>query len=70
MGVQQAIGGTVAWHCEVDEAPSKVLAHHWPDVPNYGDVIAGTGPRSNPWTSSPAGPPAKTCPTLGVNAWA
>lgn len=40
MGVQQAIGGTVAWHCEFDENPSRILAHHWPDVPNYGDITA------------------------------
>lgn len=31
---------TVAWHVEFDKAPSKVLAHHWPDVPNHGDVTA------------------------------
>ncbi len=29
---------TVAWHVEFDRAPSLVLAHHWPDVPNYGDI--------------------------------
>lgn len=27
-----------AWFVEYDAAPSKVLAHHWPHVPNYGDV--------------------------------
>ena len=38
---------TVAWHslgwkpaafAEVDKFPSKVLAHHYPDVPNLGDM--------------------------------
>ena len=38
MGVQQVLGGSVAWHVEYDAAPSKVLAHHHPDVPNYGDI--------------------------------
>lgn len=38
MGVQAVIGGSVAWHVEFAEAPSKILAHHWPDVPNYHDV--------------------------------
>ncbi|MEV0357150.1 DNA cytosine methyltransferase [Nocardia sp. NPDC050697] len=33
-------GSSMAWHCEVDAAASKVLAHHWPDVPNLGDVTA------------------------------
>ena len=40
MGVQQVLGGTVAWHVEFDDAPSKILAHHWPDIPNYGDITA------------------------------
>ncbi|PCN46986.1 hypothetical protein Csp2054_14175 [Curtobacterium sp. 'Ferrero'] len=40
LGVQQVLGGTVAWHVEFDAAPSAILAHHWPNVPNYGDVTA------------------------------
>ena len=24
--------------CEWDDAPSKILAHHYPNVPNYRDV--------------------------------
>ncbi|MBF6060556.1 DNA cytosine methyltransferase [Nocardia terpenica] len=31
-------GASVAWHCENDPAASKILAHHWPDVLNFGDV--------------------------------
>lgn len=38
LGVQAVLGGEVAWHVEFDAAPSKILAHHWPDVPNYGDI--------------------------------
>ena len=43
-GVEAA---TVAWHdlgwkpqwfSEVDNFPSAVLEHHYPDVPNYGDM--------------------------------
>ena len=40
MGVQSVLGGEVAWHIEYDKAPSRILAHHWPDIPNYGDVTA------------------------------
>lgn len=50
MGVQAALGGTVAWHCEYEppskanprpkQAAARVLAHHWPGVPNLGDVTA------------------------------
>ncbi|MDR7189762.1 DNA (cytosine-5)-methyltransferase 1 [Microbacterium sp. BE35] len=38
LGVMSVLGGEVAWHVEFDDAPSRILAHHWPDVPNYGDV--------------------------------
>lgn len=40
MAVAAHYDATVAWHVEFDKAPSKVLAHHWPDVPNHGDVTA------------------------------
>lgn len=38
MGVQAVLGGETAWFSEIDAAPSKILANHWPDVPNHGDV--------------------------------
>ena len=34
----EAMGHEIAWHAEYDANPSKVLAHHWPGVPNYGDI--------------------------------
>lgn len=33
-------GARPAWFCEWDDAPSRILAHHWPDVPNLRDVTA------------------------------
>lgn len=36
--VMDVLGGEVAWHCEWDDAPSKILAHHYPDIPNFRDV--------------------------------
>lgn len=38
MAVDAVFGTTPGWFCEFDAAPSRVLAHHHPDVPNYGDV--------------------------------
>ena len=38
LAVMSVLNADVAWHVEFDEAPSKILAHHWPDVPNYGDI--------------------------------
>lgn len=40
MGVRAVFGGSVAWHSEVDPAAAAVLAHHWPDVVNLGDLAA------------------------------
>lgn len=38
MAIEEVFGGTPAWFSEYDAAPSKILAHHYPDVPNYGDM--------------------------------
>lgn len=40
LGVQSALGGTLAWHAEVDPNASRILARHWPGVPNLGDITA------------------------------
>ena len=36
--VESFFDAQVAWFVEFDKAPSKVLAYHYPNVPNYGDV--------------------------------
>ena len=38
LAVLDVLGGDIAWHVEYDRAPSRILAHHYPDVPNHGDV--------------------------------
>ena len=38
LAVEEVFDAEVAWHCEFEEAPSKVLEHHWPGVPNLGDI--------------------------------
>ena len=38
LAVAQVLDAEPAWFCEWEDAPSKVLAHHWPAVPNYRDV--------------------------------
>lgn len=38
LAVQSVYDAEHAWFCEFDPAPSKILAHHWPDVPNLHDV--------------------------------
>lgn len=48
LGVQAALGGEVVWHSEYEpatekhphptQAPARILAHHWPEIPNLGDI--------------------------------
>ena len=37
LGLERA-GMTVAWQSEIDPYACRVLAKHWPDVPNLGDI--------------------------------
>jgi DNA (cytosine-5)-methyltransferase 1 len=38
MAVEEVFGAELAWVSEFDPAPSKILKHHWPHVPNHGDI--------------------------------
>ena len=38
LAVKQVVDAEPAWFVEFDEAPSKVLSHHWSKTPNFGDV--------------------------------
>lgn len=38
LAISQVFGTVPAWFSEIDDAPSRILAHHWPDVPNLGDI--------------------------------
>ncbi|GAA3299219.1 hypothetical protein GCM10020295_36840 [Streptomyces cinereospinus] len=40
LGVQAALGGTLAWHAEFNPDAARILARHWPGVPNLGDITA------------------------------
>lgn len=38
MGISQVIDARPVWFSEIEKAPSQILAHHWADVPNLGDI--------------------------------
>lgn len=38
MAVNAALGSHTAWHCEIEPAAVKLLEHHYPNIPNHGDV--------------------------------
>ena len=39
-GLDMAVGGDLAWYSEIEPAACTVLAAHYPDVPNLGDITA------------------------------
>lgn len=57
-----------AWFCEWDEAPSKVLAHHWPDVPNYRDVTSVDWSQVEPVDIITGGSPCQDLSAAGRRA--
>jgi len=38
LGLEQTGGFETVWHSEIDPFCNEVLAHHWPAVPNLGDI--------------------------------
>jgi DNA (cytosine-5)-methyltransferase 1 len=40
LAAHSLLGGSLAWVADLDDGPRKILAHHWPDVLNLGDLTA------------------------------
>lgn len=38
MAVEEVFDAELTWYAEFDDAPSKIMAHHWPGIPNHRDV--------------------------------
>jgi DNA (cytosine-5)-methyltransferase 1 len=43
LGLERTGGFETVAFCEIEPFPRKVLAKHWPEVPQYGDVTKLTG---------------------------
>lgn len=48
LAVQDVFGGEVVWQCENDAAASAVLKHHFPEIPNLGDITTVDWKRVEP----------------------
>ena len=69
LAVMQAFpGSTVAWHCEFDKAPSTILNHHYPDVPNLHDVTQVEWEKVEPVDIITGGSPCQDLSSAGKRA--
>ena len=57
-----------AWHCEFDKAPSAILNHHYPDVPNLHDVTQVDWEQVEPVDIITGGSPCQDLSTAGKRA--
>jgi DNA (cytosine-5)-methyltransferase 1 len=68
MAARSVFGGTVAWHSEIDPAASKILARHWPDVPNLGDITTVDWTQVEPVDVLTGGSPCQDVSAAGKRA--
>jgi DNA (cytosine-5)-methyltransferase 1 len=68
LGVRLAWGGSLAWHCEIDLAASRVLAHRFPGVPNLGDITAVDWADAEPVDVLCGGTPCQDLSHAGTHA--
>jgi site-specific DNA-cytosine methylase/Holliday junction resolvase RusA-like endonuclease len=68
MGVQAALGGTLAWYSEIDKGALKILTHRHPDVPNIGDVTTADWSQVEPVDILTGGSPCQDLSHAGKRA--
>jgi DNA (cytosine-5)-methyltransferase 1 len=68
LAVSKVLDAEVAWHCEWEDAPSKVLEAHFPGVPNYRDVSTVDWESVEPVDILTGGFPCQDLSTAGKRA--
>ena len=77
--VQATFGGTVAWHCQYEppdkhgredtnQYAAKILAHHWPEIPNHGDIAVINWGQVEPVDVLTMGFPCQDVSVAGLRA--
>ena len=68
LGLSSVIDCEPVWFSEFDKAPSKVLAHRWPGVPNLGDMTKIDWTSVEPIDILTGGTPCQDLSTAGKRA--
>lgn len=79
IAVQEVFGGTVAWHSQYEppdkhgredknQYAARILAHHWPTIPNHGDLTAIDFRQVEPVDILTAGFPCQDVSLAGLRA--
>lgn len=68
IAVEHVFGAELAWYSEFDQAPSQVMAAHWPGVPNLGDITKIDWSQVPPVDIIDGGSPCQDLATAGNRA--
>lgn len=68
LAVEEVFGGETVWFSEFSPAPARVFAHHWPGVPNLGDITAIDWHEVEPVDVICGGFPCQDVSTVGKRA--
>lgn len=68
LAVEAIFNAQPVWFCEFDDAPSKILAHHWPNIPNHRDVTTINWEEIEPVDIITGGSPCQDLSQAGKRA--
>lgn len=68
LAVEHASGGRTVWFSELNEPVAAVFSHHWPGVPNLGDITAVRWSDVEPVDVMCGGFPCQDVSTVGKGA--
>lgn len=68
LSVEEAFGAKLAWYAEQAPGPSQILAHHWPDLTNHGDVTTVNWSQVEPVDIISGGSPCQDLSLAGRRA--